>query len=61
MPHKKPASFVLRTTITLSQEKDQELIHFLEQSESKAYTIAELMRLGYQEFLRQDEKGYYDK
>lgn len=60
MPHKKPAKFVLRTTITLDQERDQELIHFLEQSESKAYTISELMRMGFIQFKKLDQEGHYD-
>lgn len=61
MPHKKPIKFVIRTTITLDQINDQELIEFLESSESKAYAIAELMRFGFDHYKELPNEGHNDQ
>jgi len=61
MPHKKPIKFVIRTTITLDQISDQELIEFLESSESKAYAIAELMRFGFDHYKELTNEGHNDQ
>jgi len=61
MPHKKPGSYVLRTTITFDTAIDSELIMFINLAEVKAYTIKELLRLGYEKFKELNKEGYYDE
>lgn len=63
MPHKKPvkpATTVMRTTITFYDEEDHEEIDFIMSSVSKAYTIRQLIKLGFIKFKELNQEGHYE-